>query len=371
MAMHVIFPGPRTTIQDHGRLGFQNSGFAPGGFMDRVASHMANALVDNEDGEAVLEFCLIGPVLRFDEDVNLAVCGGDFSMDVDGTVWPAARAVHVPAGATVRIRTGTMGTYGSVAIGGGLDIPEIMGSRSTNLRCGIGGFRGRALMAGDVIPLRDPKNGAEDLSWRRVPARRIVAPADRAITIRVIPGPQEDMFTPEGVRTFYGSSYVISSHSDRMGFRLNGPRVESVRGYDILSDGIVNGSIQISGTGEPIVMMADRQTTGGYAKIASVINVDIPLFAQLRPGQKVQFEQCTVGEAQALMRLAAEEWQKHRLLLEEEAARRAQDSLRKAENSGAPAPAVPVRAPRGIVTRRSGWARQQRCYLKQRRNRCR
>ena len=316
--MHVIFPGPRTTIQDKGRLGYQNSGFAPSGFMDRVASRMANVLVDNSDSEAVVEFCLVGPVLRFDEEVNIAVCGGDFGIDVNGKVYPANKAVHVPAGGTVRITTGRVGIYGSLAVGGGLDIPEVMGSRSTNLRCGIGGHEGRILMAGDVIGLRDPSNGKRDLSWRWVPRRRLVAPDEPGITqIRVIPGPQEDMFTEEGIRTFYESNYVISSHSDRMGYRLNGPAVESVSGCDILTDGIVNGSVQICGTGEPIVMMADRQTTGGYAKIASVINVDIPLFAQLRPGQKVHFVKCTIREAQQLIRETAAAWEEHCRKLDE------------------------------------------------------
>ena len=318
MAMHVIFPGPRTTIQDKGRLGYQNSGFAPNGFMDRVASQMANVLVDNEDSEAVVEFCLIGPILRFDEMVNLAVCGGDFGIEVNGKLYPANKAVRVPAGTTVKITTGKVGLYGSLAVGGGLDIPLVMGSRSTNLRCGIGGYKGRMLMAGDVIGLRNPENGKRDLSWRWVPERLLVAPDDPGITsVRVIPGPQEDMFTEKGIRTFYESEYVISSHSDRMGYRLNGPSVETIAGWDILTDGIVNGSVQISGTGEPIVMMADRQTTGGYAKIASIINVDIPLFAQLRPGQVVRFERCMIQEAQQLVRERVRLWEEHLLKLKE------------------------------------------------------
>ncbi len=313
MAMHVIFPGPRTTIQDKGRLGYQNSGFAPGGFIDRVASRMANCLVNNLDSEAVIEFCLAGPILRFDEEVNIAVCGGDFTIDVEGKKYPANKAVHVPAGKMITIITGNVGTFGSIAIGGGLDIPEVMGSRSTNVRCGIGGFHGRALQAGDTIELRHPGFGKQNLSWRWVPERHLVSPEDKETTIiRVIPGPQEDMFTKKGINTFYTSKYTISNQSDRMGFRLKGPEVETVNGPDILSDGIVNGSVQISGTGEPIVMMADRQTTGGYAKIASIINVDIPLFAQLRPGQKVLFTRCTIQESQRLMREANKAWKEHR-----------------------------------------------------------
>ncbi|MDO5132033.1 MAG: biotin-dependent carboxyltransferase family protein [Eubacteriales bacterium] len=318
MAMHVIFPGPRTTIQDLGRTGYQNSGFGPGGFIDRAASARANALVGNSDDEAVIEFCLIGPVLQFDEEVNLAVCGGDFGIDVEGTVYSADKAVHVPAGAAARITTGSVGIYGSIAVAGGLAIPVVMGSRSTSLRCGFGGFEGRALMAGDIIALRHPEKGREDLSRRWVPARQPASLSESgAVRIRVIPGPQEDMFTGEGLRTFYESAYEISSHSDRMGFRLRGPAVEAKSGYDILSDGVVNGSVQISGAGEPIVMMADRQTTGGYAKIATVISVDIPVLAQLRPGQKVQFAKCAVQEAQRLIREADSAWKQHRRMLDE------------------------------------------------------
>ena len=346
MAMHVISPGPRTTIQDKGRLGFQNSGFAPSGFMDRVASRMANVLVGNRDSDAVVEFCLIGPSLYFDETVNIAVCGGDFGIEVGDREYPANRAVRVPAGLTVRIKTGRVGIYGSLAVGGGLDIPLVMGSRSTNLRCGIGGFHGRALMAGDVIGLRDPGNGKKDLSWRWMPPRRLVSPDDPEITkVRVIAGPQEEMFTEEGIRTFYESSYEITAHSDRMGYRLTGPKVEAVGGYDILSDGIVNGSIQISGTGEPIVMMADRQTTGGYAKIAAIINVDIPLFAQLRPGQKVRFERCTVQEAQDLIRESDRKWKEHYRILE------------KSSPSGVKA--LGLRSAGRTGGRRSGWNRRR------------
>lgn len=299
MAMHVIFAGPRTTIQDKGRLGYQNDGFAPSGFIDRIGSRMANVLVNNAETDAVIEFCLAGPMLKFDEEVNLAVCGGDFSLMIGGKEYPAGRAVHVPAGEMVAVKTGSFGTFGSIAVGGGLDIPEVMGSRSTNIRCGIGGFKGRTLQNGDVIPLRNPGYGKQNLSWRRVPERELARP-DETLTVRVIPGPQEDMFTEHGIETFYSSEYKVRNQSDRMGYRLKGPKVESKDGCDILSDGIVLGSVQISGTGDPIVMMADRQTTGGYAKIATIINLDIPQFAQLRPGQKVRFEKTTVEEAQRM-----------------------------------------------------------------------
>ena len=307
MAIHVIFAGARTTVQDKGRLGYQNSGFAPNGFIDRFASHMANALVNNDENEAVLEFCLVGPILTFDEEANIAVCGGDFSLKVGSRTYPAGRAVHIRPGETVQVVTGQVGTFGSLAIGGGLDIPLVMGSRSTNVRCGIGGYKGRALENGDVIKLRNPKYGKQNLEDRRIPARTLPT-EESVLAVRVIPGPQEDAFTEEGIKTFYGSEYEMTNSSDRMGFRLDGPEVASKHGSDILSDGIVLGSIQISGKGKPIVMMADRQTTGGYAKIATIINVDIPTFAQLRPGQKVRFVRCTVEEAQEAYRDYHKKW---------------------------------------------------------------
>ena len=155
------------------------------------------------------------------------------------------------------------------------------------------------------------------MSWRWVPSRKLISPDDHEVAkVRVIAGPQEEMFTEEGLRTFYGSAYEITALSDRMGYRLEGPKVEAADGYDILSDGIVNGSVQISGNGQPIVMMADRQTTGGYAKIATVISTDIPLFAQLRPGQKVQFEKTTVRKAQELIREWDKMWKEHCRMLE-------------------------------------------------------
>ncbi|MGI6021469.1 MAG: biotin-dependent carboxyltransferase family protein [Lachnospiraceae bacterium] len=307
MGIHVINAGPRTTIQDKGRMGYQNSGFAPSGFMDRFACRRANVLVNNEDTEAVIEFCIQGPMLKFDEAANIAVSGGNFKISVDGAIHDADTAIHVKAGQTVMIITGTIGTFGSIAVGGGLAIPEIMGSRSTNIRCEIGGFNGRALKNGDVLEMRNPGYAAQNLSYRRLPARKLAAPGE-VLEVRVIPGPQDDAFTEKGIETFYSSEYTVTTHSDRMGYRLSGGKVETKNGSDIISDGIVLGSIQISGSGDPIVMMADRQTTGGYVKIATVIHVDLPQFVQLRPGQKVRFVPVTVQEAQQLYFECYERW---------------------------------------------------------------
>ena len=309
MSIHVVYSGPRTMIQDKGRMGYQNLGFAPSGFMDRIGARRANLAVNNDETEAVIEFCVVGPSLYFDAPANIAVSGGDFKIRIGEHFYEADRAVHVEAGHTANIITGTTGTFGYVAVGGGLDIPLVMGSRSTNLRCGIGGYHGRALENGDVLEMRNPRYAAQNLSGRRLPERKLTGP-DEVFTARVVPGPQEDSFTERGIRTFYESEYTVSNLSDRMGFRLDGNEVETKNGSDIISDGIVLGSIQISGNGMPIVMMADRQTTGGYAKIATLINIDLPQFAQLRPGQKARFVPVTVQEAQRIYRQFYEKWKK-------------------------------------------------------------
>ena len=307
MGIHVVFSGPRTTIQDKGRMGYQNLGFAPSGFMDRVAARRANLAVNNDEREAVIEFCLVGPSLFFDQPANIAVSGGDFQIRIGTHFYPPDTAVHIEAGHTANIITGKIGTFGCVAVGGGLDIPVIMGSRSTNLRCGIGGYQGRMLENGDILEMRNPRYAAQNLSNRKLPERKLTGP-DEVLTARVVRGPQEDCFTEAGIRTFYESEYMVSNLSDRMGFRLEGSEVETKNGSDIISDGIVLGSIQIAGNGKPIVMMADRQTTGGYAKIATIIHVDLPQFAQLRPGQKARFVPVTVQEAQQLYRQFYAEW---------------------------------------------------------------
>lgn len=309
MSVRFVFAGPRTSIQDKGRMGFQNTGFAPSGFMDRVAARRANLIVNNNENEAIIEFCLVGPTMVFTTPANICVSGGDFTIRVGTEVYPADTAVHLEAGQMAAVLTGKVGTYGCIAIGGGLDIPEIMGSRSTNQRCSIGGYMGRKLENGDVLELRNPKYAAQNLSNRSLPERKLAGP-DEVLTVRVVPGPQEEYFTEAGIKTFYENVYSVTNLSDRMGYRLEGPVVETVNGSDIISDGIVLGSVQIANNGNPIVMMADRQTTGGYAKIATVIHVDIPQFAQLRPGQKVHFQAVTVQEAQELYREFYRDWAK-------------------------------------------------------------
>lgn len=311
MSIQVISPGPRTMVQDFGRFGYQSSGFASSGVMDREAMRRANLLVNNDDDEAVLEFCLVGPIFHFENEANIAVSGGDFIVRVGARTLKSDTSIKVYKGEMVTIMPGSQGTFGVIAIGGGLDIPTVMGSKSTNAKCKVGGYKGRALEKGDVLELRRPGFGHQWHTWRTLPDRKLPT-MDEVTEIRVIPGPQDDLFTEAGTKTFYTETYEVTPQSDRMGFRLSGPFVETKNGSDIISDGIAFGSIQIPGNGMPIVMMADRQTTGGYAKIATVAGIDLPLFAQLRPGMKVRFAPITVQEAGRLYRENEILWQKTR-----------------------------------------------------------
>ena len=188
------------------------------------------------------------------------------------------------------------GCRGYLAVQGGFDVPLVMGSRSTNLKCQLGGYEGRPLKAGDVLLVPDESNSTIMDRKRRRPVY------GQEITVRVIPGPQADYFTAQGYRTLWEQPFSVSPKSDRMGLRLDGPTIETVGGSDIVSDGIALGSIQVTSGGQPIILLADRQTTGGYAKIGTVCSFDIPKLAQLKPGGIIHFEEITVEAAQRLLK---------------------------------------------------------------------
>lgn len=301
MAIKVLVPGPLTTVQDTGRFGYQQFGMPCSGVMDPEAYKKANRLVGNEKGEAVLEFTLLGGMYLFDQDALIALSGADMDPTVNGTPVPMNRPLLVKAGSTLFLGPARSGCRTYLAAAGGILVPSVMGSRSTNLRCGIGGFEGRALQKGDVLMLSPqnpnaPNTIAADLERNlegqtECPSEFPVHPVyPSCITLRVIEGPQADYFTEKGLYTFYSGVYTMTEESDRMGCRMEGPSIESIHGTDIISDGIVFGSIQVTPAGLPIVLMADRQTTGGYAKIATVCYSDLPLLAQCRPGASIRFQ---------------------------------------------------------------------------------
>ena len=303
MGVTVNKPGICTTVQDLGRRGYLGSGFSPSGVMDKRAARIANLLVDNGENAPVLEFCLAGPTLRFTTNTCIALTGGNFSPTVDGAAIPMYAAIMVHRGSVLEFGAPKTGVYGYLAIAGGsIAIPKVMGSASTNLKCGIGGWEGRALSAGDYLPFVT-KNVEllDNLGSHALKDDDFYDFSSDEIVLRVVPGPQEGMFTEQGVNTFYGETYTTTAKCDRMGFRLEGPEIETVNGSDIISDGIALGAVQIPNHGRPIIMLADRQTTGGYAKIATVASVDIPLLVQRATKQYVRFKPVSVIEAQRLL----------------------------------------------------------------------
>lgn len=297
MGIRILNGGFLTTVQDMGRYGSQETGMAVSGVMDTRAAALADILVGNDENEAVLEVTMMGPIMEFTEDELIAVTGGDLGAKVDGKPLPRYEAVLIKAGQTVSFGGMYGGSRAYMAFAGGLDVAVVMGSRSTNLKAKIGGIEGRKLGAGDEIGFRSPKTWLPSMAARKLPLPEL---SSREHTLRVVMGPQDDCFTEEGISTFLGSAYTISNEYDRMGCRMEGPVIAHKNGGDIITDGISFGAVQVPSHGNPIVMMADHQTTGGYTKIANVISVDLPVLAQCMPGMKIHFEKVTVDEAQAL-----------------------------------------------------------------------
>lgn len=295
MSVKVIMPGVLTTVQDAGRFGYQKSGIRTAGVMDMESFEKANYLVGNEQGEAVLEAALYGCTMEFTEDTVIALTGADMEPKVNQMPVPMNRPIAIKTGDSLSLGMAKEGCRTYIAFAGGIDVPAVMGSRSTDIKCRIGGYQGRALSAGDEIKLGAGKR-YEEVKDRRTQA--VSYPA--LVSLRVIPGPQEEYFTEQGKKTFYSETYTISDQSDRMGYRLEGAAVESINGTDIVSDGIPLGAIQVPASGKPIILLADRQTTGGYAKIGTVCSFDIPKLVQAKPGDQVRFTTISAEEAQKM-----------------------------------------------------------------------
>ena len=294
--------GLLTTVQDLGRFGYQRYGMPVCGAMDPFALELGNILVGNPREEAVLEVTVLGPAIEFEEAEIFAITGGDFGPTLNGAPIETNRAYLGKAGDVLALPMARTGARAYIAFAGGLDVEAVMGSRSTCLKAGVGGLDGRAVREGDRIGLRSPSGWLPDLEYRAAPPELLPLYGDR-VTVRFTWGPQDDLFSPAGRRTFTRSEYTVSDQSDRMGYRLGGPSVERAAGSDgnIVSDGVSFGAIQIP-DGQPIVMMADRQTTGGYPKIGCVISADLPLLAQLKAGDRVRFRPVSVAAAQAVYR---------------------------------------------------------------------
>ena len=300
MEMTVLSPGLLTTVQDLGRPGHRRQGVASGGAMDAFALQVANLLVGNAGNAPALEFALTGPRLKFSGDALIALCGGEFG---DLPDW---RLVRVRAGAEISLEKCRAGCRGYLAVAGGFDVPRMLGGGGTDLRGGFGGHEGRALRAGDILKV---KRGVLEAHTMRPDAalHHFIAPEirpaySRSPTVRVVRGTEAGEYSGE----FFHHLFTVETNSDRMGLRLTGPHLERrPKAGELVSSPVTPGTIQVPPDGQPIVLMADAQTLGGYPKIAHAISVDLPLLAQLRPGDTVRFQEVALAEAHRL-RLARE-----------------------------------------------------------------
>lgn len=294
----VLRPGLLTTVQDLGRWGYQALGVPVAGAMDTRALRQANALVGNGPDAAALEVTLLGPVLRADAALVVALTGGAFALVVNDVPAPFGRPVVVPAGAAIAVgsRAPDAGARAYLAIDGGVATVPVLGSRSTHLVSRMGGHEGRALVAGDVLPLGPP---ALAPSTRGAVVTPVAPPSDGRL--RVLLGPQHDWFDAAVSDRLLSATFTVGRRSDRMGFRLDGPPIPIARPAELLSEPVPFGAIQVPAGGEPILLMADRQTAGGYPKIATVVAADLPAAGQLAPGDAVRFVACTRAEARAAL----------------------------------------------------------------------
>ena len=293
-AFEVVGPGLLTTVQDLGRWGWQRYGVPVSGAMDPLALEIGNILVGNDRGAAGLEAALSGPTLRAVSPLVVAICGASCKATLDGTPVPGWEAVEIRPGQLLALGSISAGVWVYLCVSGGIDVPIVMGSRSTFLRGGFGGFEGRALKTGDIL-----RCGSLPLALvaGRSLAQDLKPKAGQQVEVRAVPGPNEQVFTRESLTTFFSTPFTVTRESDRMGYRLDGPPLTVLGATDILSEGAVTGSVQVPSSGLPIVLMADRPPTGGYAKIATVISPDVRRIAQLAPGASMRFRPVTVEEA--------------------------------------------------------------------------
>jgi allophanate hydrolase len=300
--LKVLAPGLHTTVQDLGRPGYQAIGVPVSGALDGFSLRLANALVGNPPGKPALEVLISGPTFEVAADtvrVALAGVGASLAMGAEKARVGAGQSATLPRGEVIEVVAGRQSACCYLALEGGVAVPLVLGSASTYVRAAIGGLDGRALRRGDFVPLAMAR--ASHRAELRL-SSPIVATGDQPI--RVVLGPQQEYFTEEAVAAFLGAEFRISQSADRMGMRLDGPCLQHCRGWDIVSEAITTGAIQVPGSGQPILLLADHQTTGGYPKIATVISADLPVVGRRRPGDLLRFAAVTVAVAEALCRAA-------------------------------------------------------------------
>ncbi|QQK74774.1 biotin-dependent carboxyltransferase family protein [Salicibibacter cibarius] len=314
MSLFILKAGLFTTIQDRGRIGFLQQGVLESGAMDRIALQSANAIVGNHENEAVLEMTMNGPEVKVERDSLIAVTGGGMVPTVNGTAYSLGVPLFVPAESTLAFKPVALGYRAYLAVAGSLDVPVVMNSKSTYVRAGIGGLEGRPLKKGDRLHVGEKDREAN----RRF--EQISQKADGSVfaenwgangslldrgqqKIRAFPGTHFKQFTAKSRERFFQQSFTVSTQSDRMGYRLQAEEdapIERQESFSLLSEPVAFGTVQVPSDGQPIVLMADRQTTGGYPRFAQVAAVDLGRVAQFRPNEKVMFEPITFQEAETL-----------------------------------------------------------------------
>lgn len=303
MSIRVLRAGAFTSVQDRGRSGRQHDGVPVSGAMDDVALRVGNALVGNPGGAAALEATLVGPSLAFDVDAYVAVTGADMDARVNGRRLAPWWATPIHAGETLTLDAARVGCRSYIAIAGGFDVPEVLGSRSTYARAGFGGVQGRKLARGDVLATGVAEADAVAGGAKRRNAPRGVdvrhLELQRA-TVRIIPGPHLALLNHQSWRTLFESAFTLTPESDRMGLRFAGAPLVLSGAVELLSAGVAMGTVQLPPEGSPIILMADRQTTGGYPRLGEIATVDLPVLAQLRPGDQVRFAEVSAEEAERL-----------------------------------------------------------------------
>ena len=296
--LKVLSPGLYTTVQDLGRIGYQDIGVPVSGALDGFSLRLANALVGNPLGMAALEILISGPTLEIAADaVRVALVGPGASLVIGGEIMAAGQSITLSRGEVFQIVVDRPSACCYLAVEGGIAVPLVLGSASTYVRAGIGGVEGRLLRRNDFVPLAVEQAPERIELWL---PRRLDAARDQPI--RVIPGPQQECFTEEAVTVLLSAEFRVSKNTDRMGMRLDGPLLRHRDGWDIVSDAIATGAIQVPGSGQPILLLADHQTTGGYPKIATVISADLPVVGRRRPGDALRFAAVSIEEAEELCR---------------------------------------------------------------------
>jgi len=320
VSVRVVGAGLFSTVQDLGRPTHQREGIPAGGAMDRVALRVANLLVGNDASLAAIEATLIGPTLTFEQSALIALGGADLEASIDGTALPPWKPAAVAPGATLRFGKPRLGCRAYLAVAGGIDVPPVFGSRGTYVRASFGGLEGRALRAGDCLRIGEPSglsariasslhaddDGAPMRAARWSAGLDLRPPYASDVVVRVTAGAHTDALSAESRAKFHSTTFRVSASSDRMGYRLEGHTLALRQRVELLSEGVAFGTIQLPPDGAPIVLMADRQTTGGYPRIGEVASIDLPLVAQLKPGDGLRFRPIELEEAQALY-LAAEQ----------------------------------------------------------------